>query len=174
MKKLAASLLLVSGLAVAGPSLAGASTLHDTTQSISPSMNQLSSHFVSPSSAHLTKTYVKNGVTNISIPSAGAQYDKKQVIGEFTPNNAIKLSIKGWQMARTSDAKANVDYILYRNGSPVDTQNVYGDIKQKDTNRWFYKVFKNWSPGVKYTVYAQNKTSVPVNLGLDAYWDTAE
>lgn len=82
--------------------------------------DQLSSHFVSPASAHLTKTYVKNGVNPGYLGSRSSATYRKKIIRKFKSDNAVKVSIKGWQQKQTDDNEAKVTYYLYQDGSEVN------------------------------------------------------
>ncbi|AKL84045.1 hypothetical protein P4829_07225 [Bacillus atrophaeus] len=168
MKKFVTSALLLSSLAI-GASTANAKEVQNQTFYANNTPSNISSKAITGS----VTTHVKNGVTNQYLASrtASASQRTATVISNFTPNNAIKLSIKGWQ-ASVSGTDTKVKYTLYNtNGRAVTSTTITGDIKKYDTANLYYKVLSGWNPGVQYYIEAENLGPVGVNLGLDAYWD---
>ncbi|WP_367912943.1 hypothetical protein [Bacillus pumilus] len=169
MKKTLAALFLIGSLTVSGAATSSATSVSKDPVVVSGGLSVQNP--LQEAVARTQATHVKNGVTNKYLGSNTASNKSDQVIGQFTPNNAIKLTIKGWQNS-TTQVEAEVWYTLRRGASEVETIKVKGNIKPTDTSRLFYKEFTKFFPGVTYTVWAENRTSVGVNVGLDAYWDT--
>ncbi|MCY7629372.1 hypothetical protein MH206_10040 [Bacillus altitudinis] len=93
MKKTLAALFLIGSLSVSGAATSSATSVSKdplVVNGILSAQNPLQEAV-----ARTQATHVKNGVTNKYLGSNTASNKSDQVIGQFTPDNAIKLLLKG-------------------------------------------------------------------------------